>query len=519
MRSMTFFNFLLEATLFGAVLILVLVAVRALLRDRLGSLAIYVAWLAPALRLLLPLSLPNPVMDSLRPAFSTDVAARPVADQVRQRVIDVGLEAGEWLPGGLMERIAQQTSEGALGRVALHLWAIVALGVAVWLCVRAVQFRRRVRRDRVAPLEGEAQQMYLSLCERYGVKRPLPVYYVDRLRVTALVGMCRRFIAVPMNIPKEQLSLVLAHELCHHRAQDPIWGMVRNACMALHWFNPVVWLGVHLSRIDGEMACDDRVTRKLQDIARLAYANAIVSTAERSGLGVKLPVTGASLTGRHIRQRISVIVRCVRGNRWAVALGSLAAAALLVFSFATSESEPLPTVDEPPMVTWSAALGELSDPDAAIACARRFLESPFIGERTDVLGFAATQQEGLLWRVEARRTPDELPLVLRFDTDGHVLGYDGARALSGLSITDTSYTHRAITPSVDEYLHAFFAALLPDADFATARATADVRAGDVRVVDCVLRDEAGSVCCQLTLQVEPEVRVLYFADVRERGTV
>ena len=99
MRSMTVFNFLLEATVIGSVIILLVIAVRALLRDRLGSRAIYAAWLLVALRLLLPLSLPNPVMDEFRPGFSVDVAARPVADQVRQRVIDASYSASTLLDG------------------------------------------------------------------------------------------------------------------------------------------------------------------------------------------------------------------------------------------------------------------------------------------------------------------------------------------------------------------------------------------------------------------------------------
>ena len=37
MRSMTVFNYLLEATLLGSILILLVTAVRALLRRRLGS--------------------------------------------------------------------------------------------------------------------------------------------------------------------------------------------------------------------------------------------------------------------------------------------------------------------------------------------------------------------------------------------------------------------------------------------------------------------------------------------------
>ena len=138
MRSMTVFNYLLEATVIGSVMILLVIAVRALLRERLGSRAIYVAWLLVALRLLLPLSLPNPAMDEFRPGFSVDVAARPVADQVRQRVIDASYSASSLLDGaegGALEALAQHTSSGEAGK-----WILLG-----WLCVALI-----LRRDGVA---------------------------------------------------------------------------------------------------------------------------------------------------------------------------------------------------------------------------------------------------------------------------------------------------------------------------------------------------------------------------------
>ena len=55
MRSVTFFNFLLEATLVGSVLIALMLPVRVLLRRKTGSVVVYAAWLLVALRLLLPL--------------------------------------------------------------------------------------------------------------------------------------------------------------------------------------------------------------------------------------------------------------------------------------------------------------------------------------------------------------------------------------------------------------------------------------------------------------------------------
>lgn len=59
MRSAFFFNYLVEAELMGSGMVLLLMLVRRLFRKWLGSGIVYAAWLLVALRLLLPLSLPN----------------------------------------------------------------------------------------------------------------------------------------------------------------------------------------------------------------------------------------------------------------------------------------------------------------------------------------------------------------------------------------------------------------------------------------------------------------------------
>lgn len=511
MRSMTIFNFLLEATVIGSALILLMIALRKLLRDWLGSRFMYAAWLVAAFRLLLPLSLPNPAMDEFRPGFSVDLAARPMADQVRRRVIDAGMRLSDLSgsnAGRSLHTLAVETSNGNAGRWILLAWFLVAVGLGAWLLTRSLRFRRRVYRERISKLEGDALTQYNELCARYKVK-PIPVYFVDRLSAACVIGVTNPYIALPAELPSEHLPLVLAHEICHRRSHDPFWGIVRNLCLVVHWFNPLVWLGAHLNRVDSEMACDDRVTSKLQDMDRLAYVNALVSTAGRSGDPFGTSAGGTADTGKHLRQRVTAVIHCVRGNRWVVALGSLAAAALLLASFATSESEPLPTIANIPAVTWTAAAEPLNTGDQAVARARRFLESPFIGEDTSRYAFAAfAEADG--WRVEARVSPERLPVVLRFSYDGLVQEFDGTSALHGLSFTDTSYTHRTFTDSVEEYQRAFISALVPGQTWTSGSAVADVRAGRVRLLDSVMHDDAGAVVCQLTLQVEPTPRVLYF---------
>ena len=506
MRSMTVFNYLLEAALMGSVLILLMVTVRALLRDRLGSRAIYAGWLLAALRLLTPLSFPNPAMDEFRPGFSTDVAARPVADQVRQRIIDAASFLSEKMPweGNPASLFTAHMQNGLSGRWVLFGWGVITVLVGAFLWARYKRFERSVRRSRVRPLEGDEIELMHSLCRRYGIRRRIPVYFADRLASGCIAGVWEPFIALPIHLPKEHLAMALSHQLCHWKARDHFWGMVRGVCCAVHWFNPLVWMGAWLSYRDSEMACDDRVTSRLHDLDRLAYANVIVSAGEKE---VAMSM-GATVTDRHLRQRVTSVIRCVRGSRVGIAVGSLVAAAVLTLSFFTGESEPLPTVQAVPAVAWTSAALPITQDMEAIACARRFLESEFVRQDTSVCSFTVWHQ-GAQWAVQALFDPAVKPLELRFSHDGYLLEYNGSAYLDQLTFNDTSYTHRTLTESMSGYLTAFIYAHVPGLRYHTAVADADARSGEVRLLSGRLLDEQGQMVCLFEIQVEPQVRVVY----------
>lgn len=131
MRSVTFYNFLLEATLTGSILILLLLA-RVTIGKRISRLAVYAAWLLVAVRLLLPFSFPNPLMNELRPRLSGNYAARPIADQIRVRTIDAVYDASVAMAGNdvteldesRLFQLAVSLENGLAGKHAAHcvLW-------------------------------------------------------------------------------------------------------------------------------------------------------------------------------------------------------------------------------------------------------------------------------------------------------------------------------------------------------------------------------------------------------------
>lgn len=509
MRSMTIYNYLLEAGVFGSVLILLVITLRMLLRRRLGSRTIYAAWALAALRLLLPISIPNPLMDEFRPGFSVDVEARPVAAQIRQRLIDAGEAVSSVLPSAeenVFARLSHSTMSGTSGRWFLLAWAAVGIGVGAWMILRGYAFSRRVRRNRVRRLDESDQAMYRELCALYRIRRPLPVYYVDRLPASCLAGLWRPFIGVPLDTPQAHLKLVLAHQLCHWRSLDPFWGLARCLCCAIHWFNPLVWMAAWLSYRDSEMACDDRVTAKLENIERLKYVDVIVSAGERERAENMDVSVGASFTDKHLRQRATAVIRCVKGSRWAIALCSLVSAFVLVVSFATSESEPLATIQGIPAVEWAAAAVPIHTDMEAIGAARRFAESPFIGEDTAAYAISA-QQSGSEWQVEMRSGARMLRLC--FSADGRLIDFDGSALLDGVIFTDSTYTHPRLTISVEKYVEAFVQSQLPGTEYDALRAVGDITSGGVRLLQCEMYT-AGEVTGAFSLQITPDVRVVSY---------
>lgn len=150
MRAATVFNFLIEATLTGSIMILLMLPVRRYLRSKLSSRLICFAWLLIALRLLLPLSLPNPIMNELRPALSGNMGVRPIADQVRVRTADAVRELAITASqhdgthaDALSETLWHVTydlSSGHVAKLLLVAYVSVALAVTGWMTWRNARF-------------------------------------------------------------------------------------------------------------------------------------------------------------------------------------------------------------------------------------------------------------------------------------------------------------------------------------------------------------------------------------------
>ena len=249
----------------SSLLILLIAALRPLLRGRIDPRVQYALWLAVALRLLIPVNLFTSAYSALAlleradrgtalvetigqahiPAQSYDNARAQVVEEYRRQ----GVSDSQLTPGDLMaidtqarELMKGPTLAELAAKCARPVWLGGAALTALWFTAVNLKLRRRLRGAR-----------------RLEIDCPLPVYLSDALPSPCLAGALRPKIYVTpaaLDSP-ERLRHVLAHELAHYRHRDHWWPLVRCACLCLYWFDPLAWWAAALSRQDCELACDE----------------------------------------------------------------------------------------------------------------------------------------------------------------------------------------------------------------------------------------------------------------------
>lgn len=173
---------------------------------------------------------------------------------------------------------------------------------------------------------------------------PLPVYEADGLSSPCLCGVLRPAVYLTPEAAEDGTvrTHVLSHELTHFRHRDHIWSLLRCLALALHWYNPLVWAAVILSKQDGELACDEGTIRRLGESERIPYGRTLIGlVARRSGAGGVLSCSTTMTGGKKtVQRRIAQLVKQPETKKTALFLAAAAVALAAVFVFAGGNSEP-----------------------------------------------------------------------------------------------------------------------------------------------------------------------------------
>ena len=333
---------LLEMTLQGGVLILVILLLRGLLRYRLPGWTFRILWGVALVRLLVPLTLPSQwsVYTGLdRLADRAETVQTAPAPQPGPSVIWTAPSeepSHSDVPAAPSEPVPAPVPEGAAQTVPVKVpWHIVLWGTGAGLLALAfaVSYGRNVAVFRTAlPLTHPAINRWRQC---YPVLRGVPIRRCDRIRSPLTYGLVRPVVLLPKGLDcddTQELGYVLLHEGAHIRHRDAWWKLLFAAALCVHWFNPLVWCMYVCAGRDLERCCDEAVVRACGLEARSAYALTLLKWEERrSGL---LPLC-SPFSNKIMKERVISIMKLKKQSAAAIALALVLVTGTTV-AFATS---------------------------------------------------------------------------------------------------------------------------------------------------------------------------------------
>lgn len=179
----------------------------------------------------------------------------------------------------------------------------------------------------------------------------LPVYVTDRIDTPCLFGVGRPAIYLTYAAADDATLLrhTTAHEAVHYRHLDHIWAVLRCLCLALHWYNPLVWLAAFLSRQDGELACDEATIARLGEEERAEYGRTLIGMTCRKKANVLITATTMNSGRRSLRERILLIAKKPKMAAYTLLIVILMAAVAVGCTFTGARQDRLDALEELPV--------------------------------------------------------------------------------------------------------------------------------------------------------------------------
>lgn len=312
----TLFQNVLTASFHGSVVILAVIVLRLILK-RAPRKIICLLWLLAGLRLMMPFEIQSEL--SLQP--SREVAQTRWEQQIpgveptnpipfSQPQTQVGPENDSLAPSFTTVQKTEiadttpgiQTKEKTdfSWKLAVpYIWAAVAGCFLAYMAVAYSGLKRRVR---------------------FAVRIP-GGWECDNIDTAFILGFVRPKIYIPMGMTPSEQRYILAHERTHLEKGDHWFKMVGFLALAMHWFNPLVWVAYILLCKDIEVACDERVVQFMDLAERKEYSQALLNcSTNRVHLGA-CPVAFGEVS---VRSRVLSVLNYRKSGFWISLLGVVA---------------------------------------------------------------------------------------------------------------------------------------------------------------------------------------------------
>ena len=308
------FTYVLWMSLIAAIVIMILLLLRPMLK-KFPRIFSYLLWGIVLFRLLCPVSFESSIsiFHWAGVPFMSAISQPPEAVEVSEETFEyVIVEETVVLPD---ENVTQTVVSGEMVEETQAYQPPKVAKTPVWKWLLLV-----IWMIGVGTVSGYGAGSYISLKKDLlgAVKEEDGSYSCDNIKTAFVLGFLFPKVYIPSDLEESKKRFILLHEQTHMRRGDSFFRLLAYVALAIHWFNPFVWIAFHLSEVDMELSCDEAVMRKTREDIRKEYAATLLEIASgKHILFSGFPAFGENRT----KERIQAVVNYKKRSMMILLIG------------------------------------------------------------------------------------------------------------------------------------------------------------------------------------------------------
>lgn len=280
-------------------------------------------WGIVGLRLVFPFSLES--------IFSLIPSAEPLPENIMMTPTPE-INSGIGAINNTVNPIISESMTPGIGTSVNPMQLIVAVAANLWVIGIAL-----------IAIYGVVSYIRLALRVRVSVKHRDNIYFCDEVDSPFILGVIRPRIYLPSGMSGKEMEYVIEHEEAHLKRRDHLWKPLSFAILAVYWFNPLIWIAYVLLCRDIEMACDEKVIKKMDSDAKKGYSEALLSCSVHRRRIMACPLAFGEVG---VKERIKSVLNYKKPAFWIIIV-ALVATVIVSVCFLTNPHTKIREILEP----------------------------------------------------------------------------------------------------------------------------------------------------------------------------
>ncbi|PGS64629.1 M56 family metallopeptidase [Bacillus thuringiensis] len=445
-----FFDWLIETSIMASILVVLILCIKVLFRNKLTPRWQYMLWMILIIRLVLPWSPDSSYSIYSVLTYKNDDAFLSSRNPVTSILTKENIKKSEYkkdaksntkedtdtpsselnAEGNKVQTYnyeKQDDKKFSFYTTIIYIWL---MGVILLSFATFIMNRRLLLYIKKQPvITDEKIVKIFEVCKKsMSVQRDVPLLISGKVSSPTVFGFIRPKLllsSVHMNIlDEQQLRYIFHHELAHIKRRDVGVNWLMHGLLILNWFNPILWYAYSCMREDQELACDALALTRIDAEEQLAYGHTIISLLEHYSGYYHVPsIANFSKNKRALKRRILMIKKFQKNSyRWS-ALGVVAVIAVSSVSLLNARAD-MPINSKKQQIEEKNSMKELkTQPDNSL---QQIVEKRIGTKEQAEAEFLITEGEYNIFLTElgvARKlfTKEEFKRFIELETESYTL--------------------------------------------------------------------------------------------------